>query len=144
MGQGAYCPGSGPGREGDCPPPPRESNSDDSSKGGKGGGSKESIGDPVTVFGEVAYTRDRLEDLRLRTSLGGISFQRTYVSSDVPWNGSKTGVSPPGGWLLMGVPKPFGASRVTANSLRWTHNLRLRRRSHLTNLGGSSACRPPG
>ena len=119
LGQGTYCPGSGPGRCPDfricnCPPPPRSSD-------GKGN-SPDSIGDPVTVFGEVAYTRDELEDLRLNTSLGTVSFQRRHFSSDVPWNGSKSGVSPPGGWLLAGVPKPFGASRVTSNSLRWTHN----------------------
>jgi len=90
------------------------------SPGGSMEGGSECVGDPVTVFGTRSYTFDRIEDVMVQTPLGPVSFQRSYVSSDLPWRGGRLSDSPT---TLEGVPKPFGASRVEGDkSQRWSHN----------------------
>lgn len=117
-GAGGQCFGGGgppPPMSGGGGPPP-------GSPGSPGGSSEsgaESAGDPATFFATRAYTFDRVEDVMVQTSLGPISFQRSYVSSDLPWRGGRVNGTP----TLQGVPKPFGASRIAGDvSQRWSHN----------------------
>lgn len=103
--------------------PPNPSGPGGSPPGGGGPSSKasaaECVGDPVAIFGTHSYTFDRIEDFMVRTALGEVSFQRSFVSSDLPWRGGRTEVPTP----LAGIPKPFGASRVAGDdSQRWSHN----------------------
>lgn len=86
---------------------------------------KDMVGDPVAVFGNEAFTFDRIEDFAISTPLGEVGFVRTFVSDDKPWSGFSSSAGAPepnSSWRLAGVPKPFGASRTEPRSLRWSHN----------------------
>ncbi len=117
-----YCPSVPPPDEPDERPKKRESDATCESAWG--------AGDPIILPGQDTYTFDRLEDIFLESPLGGFSFQRTYISHDLPWRGITTSLkapyapSPYTDWRLYGIPVPFGKSRTTdVASLRWTHSL---------------------
>ena len=99
-----YCPNNGPGSPPDTKPKKRESN--------QICGSRESVGDPVNIFGIDPYTYDVIEDLAVSTPTGELSLRRSYVSNDGPWKGisgsAPSSSSPTAGWRLSGIPKPFG------------------------------------
>lgn len=86
----------------------------------KGGGANEAVGDPVLVYGTDLISYDKIEDFALRTPLGPVSFQRSYVGNDAPWQGGQSyGL---GAKLLSDMPTPFGSSPTNIESTRWTHN----------------------
>ena len=124
----------------DGPVPARES-------GGQKGAPNFTVGDPVMIAGDTAYSFDRLEDFSLTTPTGRFAFHRTYYSSDEPWRGVTASLGAPSGtFRLSGVPKPFGSSRVDRNSLRWTHSLYSFvdvRASATTDGGAQWVVRPP-
>ncbi|MCC6335553.1 MAG: hypothetical protein IT380_16375 [Myxococcales bacterium] len=104
-----YCPSNPPPDEKDRRPKKRDRDNTCS---------RSTKGDPVVVTGNDAYTFDRLEDFFIPTAQGGLTFYRTYYSSDAPWmqvGGAEQEVE--------NVPTPFGKSPVDPQSLRWTHNL---------------------
>ena len=125
----------------DGPVPPREA---DSSKGAVPGFT---VGDPVVIASDTAYSFDRLEDFAITAPTGRFAFNRSYYSSDEPWSGvSKSLGAPADGYRLSGVPKPFGSSRERTASLRWTHSLFsfVDVRSSATGDGGAHwVVRPP-
>lgn len=126
-GGGSDSPGGAGGGDG----PPSPPHSTDSKAG-----ANECVGDPVTVFGHHSYTLDRIEDVLVKTALGYVSFQRTFVSSDSPWKNGRTDLTQ----TLTGVPKPFGASRVSCDdSQRWSHNFF----SFITTAGSAWRVRTP-
>ncbi|WP_158623879.1 RHS repeat-associated core domain-containing protein [Corallococcus llansteffanensis] len=73
-------------------------------------------GDPVVVA--ARSTRHPVTDVEVQSALGGISLERTYVSSARTW-ASHQSLGVAGGPYL---PRPFGAAAESRESLHWWHN----------------------
>jgi hypothetical protein len=83
--------------------------------GGLGGTSN--VGDPMMLHSR--QTRHRVTDFSLKTTLGSVGFDRTYVGSDWNWLRDSALNGDAGPY----IPKPFGTSPGFEGSLRWTHSL---------------------
>ncbi|WP_434390255.1 RHS repeat-associated core domain-containing protein [Melittangium boletus] len=70
-----------------------------------------SVADPVNIA--TGTSTERIEDARYTDSLGTLTFERMFSSRANEWIYDAP---------LVGVPKPFGASPVSPDSVEWWHN----------------------